>query len=208
MNISSSLGHFNSNVAHHIFIHCSHHKRKAVKAVRRFVGPLPDLVPPCFRGDVISTSKSVSLFASFRFHNFLLKNVVAFLSRNQISKSRLFEKNGISLTYVSYFDLLFNREMTLKFLRHISHLYTYTYFARLIGCFAFPILQKIANLSCMISIWCHSLHWFLFAPVCAPNNHSRQSINNNDYPKNGEQKFKLAYLLLIKVGVNLEILKK
>ena len=67
------------------------------------------------------------------------------------------------------FDLLFTflvtREKTQKFLHHISHLNTYTYFANPIDFFAFPILHKIANLSCMVSLWCGSWCWFLFAPV-------------------------------------------
>ena len=49
-------------------------------------------------------------------------------------------KKGAILTYFSHF--LVTREKTQKFLQHISHLHTYTYFAHPIDFFAFPILQK------------------------------------------------------------------
>ena len=58
-------------------------------------------------------------------------------------------KKGLFLTYFSHF--LVTREKTQKFLQHISHLHTYTYFAHPIVFFfsffffffALPILQKI-----------------------------------------------------------------
>ena len=50
-------------------------------------------------------------------------------------------KKGLFLTYFSYF--LVTREKLQKFLQHISHSHTYTYFAHPIGFFALPILKKI-----------------------------------------------------------------
>ena len=53
----------------------------------------------------------------------------------------IWKKNG------AIFDLLFTflvtREKTQKFLQHISHLQTYTYFAHPIDFFASSILQKL-----------------------------------------------------------------
>ena len=98
--------------------------------------------------------------------NFLLKNVIIFCFGNQISKWRSFEKKK------AIFDLLFTflvtREKTQKFLQHVSHLpqcsHTYTYFAQPINCFCLTNFAKITNLSCMVSVWCDSWCWFLFAP--------------------------------------------
>ena len=50
-------------------------------------------------------------------------------------------KKGLFLTYFSHF--LATREMLQKFLLHISHSHTYTYFAHPIDFFALPILKKI-----------------------------------------------------------------
>ena len=88
------------------------------------MGPMLVLVSPCFRESVNVTCKIVSFLCSLdQFH---LKTAIVFLFGNQISKWRSFEKKG-------YFDLLFtflvNREKTQKFLQHVSHLHTYTYFA-------------------------------------------------------------------------------
>ena len=50
-------------------------------------------------------------------------------------------KKGLILTYFSHF--LVTREKLQKFLQHISHSHTYTYFAHPIDFFALPILKKI-----------------------------------------------------------------
>ena len=49
-------------------------------------------------------------------------------------------KKGLFLTYFSQF--LVTREQLQKFLQHISHSHTYTYFAHPIDFFALPILKK------------------------------------------------------------------
>ena len=76
----------------------------------------------------------------------LQKNIIVLFFGNQISKWRSFEKRAI-------FDLLFTiflvtREKLQKFLQHISHSHTYTYFAHRVAhpidfFFALPILKKI-----------------------------------------------------------------
>ena len=43
-----------------------------------------------------------------------------------------------------------------KFLQHISHSHTYTYFAHPIDFFALPILKKKTNLSGAVSLWYES----------------------------------------------------
>ena len=71
----------------------------------------------------------------------LQKNVIVLFFGNQISKWRSFEK-GLFLTYFSHF--LITREKLQKFLQHISHSHTYTYFAHPIDYFfALPILKKM-----------------------------------------------------------------
>ena len=67
----------------------------------RKMGPLLVLVYPCFRKNVIATCKIVSFLCSW--DNFLVKNVIVFLLRNQISKWRSFETKGLFLTYFSHF---------------------------------------------------------------------------------------------------------
>ena len=121
------------------------------------------LICPSFRENVIVTCRIVSFLCSL--DNCLLKNVIIFFVGNQISKWRSFEKRAI-------FDLLFTffshqRKDTKIPTAHISH--TYTYFAHPIDFFFFfffalPILKKITNLSCIVSLWCDSRCWFFFAP--------------------------------------------
>ena len=89
----------------------------------------------------------------FNLDNFVLKNVDFFFFGNQISKWRSFEK-GLFWTYFS--DFLATKETTQKFLQHISHLHTYTYFAHPINVFAFPILQKKCEFIMYGSLCCDS----------------------------------------------------
>ena len=101
------------------------------------MGPWLVLVSPCFRENVVASCKSV--FFLYSLDNLLQKNAIVFFFGNQISKWRSFEKGAI-------FDLLFHflvtREKLQKFLQHISHLHTNTYFAHPIDFFALPILEK------------------------------------------------------------------
>ena len=62
-------------------------------------------------------------------------------------------KKGLFLTYFSHF--LVTREMTQKFLHHISCLHAYKYFAHPIDFFALPILQKLQIYH----------EWFLFSGI-------------------------------------------
>ena len=78
--------------------------------------------------------------------NLLQKNVIFFFFGNKISKWRSFEKRAT-------FHILVIREKLQKFLQHISHSNTYTYFAHPIDFFALPILKKNTKLSGMISLW-------------------------------------------------------
>ena len=93
---------------------------------------------PLFRENEIATCKIGSFLCSL--DNLLQKNVIVLFFGNQISKWRSFEKRAI-------FDLLFTflvtREKLQKFLQHISHSHTYTYFAHPIDFFALPILKKL-----------------------------------------------------------------
>ena len=78
----------------------------------------------------VATCKIGSFLRSL--DNLLQKNVIVFFFGNQISKWRSIEKRAI-LTYFSHF--LVTREKLQKFLQHISHSHTYTYFAHPIDFF-------------------------------------------------------------------------
>ena len=102
------------------------------------MGPCLVLVSPCFRENIVITCKIGSFLCSL--DNLLQKNVTVFFCANQISKWRSFKK-GLFLTYFSC--SLVTREKLQKFLQHISHSHTYTYFAHPIDFFALPILKQI-----------------------------------------------------------------
>ena len=102
------------------------------------MGPWPVLVSPCFRKNVVATCKIGSFLCSL--DNLLQKNVIVFFFGNQISKWRSFEKMAI-------FDLLFtlfsHQGKLQKFLQHISHSHTYTYFAHPIDFCCHTNFEKI-----------------------------------------------------------------
>ena len=123
------------------------------------MGPLLVLVSPCFREHAIVTCKIGSFLCSL--DNLLQKNVIVFFFGNQISKWRSFEKRAI-------FDLLFTlitREKLQKIpSAHISltfiHVFCSPYWLFLPYQF-----KKKYELSGMVSLWCDSWCWFLFAPI-------------------------------------------
>ena len=128
------------------------------------MGPRLVLVSPCFGENVVATCKI--------FHNLLQKNVIVFIFGNQISKWRSFEKRPI-------FDLLFtffsHQGKLQKFLQHISHSHTYTYFTHPIDfffLFALPILKKIR----IYQVYGFSLLWVLVLVLIRAI--LEQSINN------------------------------
>ena len=105
------------------------------------------LVSPCFRENVVATCKIGSFLCSL--DNLLQKNIIVFFFGNQISKWCSFEKRAI-------FDLLFTflvtRGKLQKFHQHISHSYTYTYFAHPIDLFCLNNFEKNMNLSGTVSL--------------------------------------------------------
>ena len=123
------------------------------------MGPWLVLVSPCFRENEVATCKIGSFLCSS--DNLLQKNVIVFFFGNQISKWRSFEKR-LFLTYFSHF--LVTREKLQKFLQHISHSHTYTYFAQPFDFFCLTNFEKNTNLSGTVSFWYESWCWFLFAP--------------------------------------------
>ena len=115
---------------------------------------------PCFRENIVVTCKIGSFLCSL--DNLLQKNVIVFFFENQISKWRSFEKKGYF--WPTFHILLVTREKLQKILQHISHSHT---------CILFTLLtflpyqfwkKKKANLLGMVSLWCDSWCWFLFAP--------------------------------------------
>ena len=95
------------------------------------------LVFPCFRDNVVVKCKIGSFLCSL--DNLLQKNVIVLFFGNQISKWRSLKKWAI---FNLPFTFLVTREKLQKFLKHISHSHTYTYFAHPIEVFALPILKK------------------------------------------------------------------
>ena len=102
------------------------------------MGPWLVLVSPCFRENVVATCKIGSFLCSL--DNLLQKNVIVLFFENQISKWRSFEKKR------AIFGLLFiffsHQGKLQKFLRHISHSHTYTYFAHPIYSFCLTNFEK------------------------------------------------------------------
>ena len=115
------------------------------------MGPWLLLVSACFGENVVAKCKIGSFLCSL--DNLLQKNVIVLFFGNQISKWRLFEK-GLFLTYFSHF--LVTREKLQKFLQHISHSHTYTYFAHPIDFFYRTNFEKNTNLSGTVSLWYES----------------------------------------------------
>ena len=102
------------------------------------MGPWLVLVSPCFRENVVATCKIGSLLCSL--DNLLQKNIIVLFFGNQISKWRSFEKRAI---FDLFFTFLSHQGKLQKFLQHISHSHTYTYFAHHIDSFCLTNLKKI-----------------------------------------------------------------
>ena len=139
----------------------------------------------CFRENVVATCKIGSFLCSL--YNLLQKNVIFFFG-NQISKWRLFF-SSVQFFYLkkrTIFDLRFiflvTREKLQKFLQHISHPLTYTYFAHPSGILYLTNFEKIR----IYQVW--FLVLILIRAIL------EQSINNKMV---FEAKFKLECLLLI-----------
>ena len=151
------------------------------------MGPLPVLVSPCFRENVVVTCKIGSFLCSL--DNLLQKKQNKTKQKQNKNKNKtnkqktrncfLFSKSNFKMALIwkrAIFDLLFtffsHQGMLQKLLRHIYHSHTYMYFAHPIDFFALQIWKKNTNLPGMISLWCDSWCWFLFAPFW------NKSINN------------------------------
>ena len=102
------------------------------------MGPWLVLVSPCFRENVVAHAK-LGLFCVVSIIYFR-KNVIVLFLEIKFQNGAHFKK-GLFLTYFSHF--LVSREKLQKFLQHIPHSHTYTYFAHPIDFFALPILKKI-----------------------------------------------------------------
>ena len=106
------------------------------------------LVSPCFRENVVATCKIGSFLCSL--DNLLGKPwLFSFLEIKLQNGAHL--KKGLFLTYFSHF--LVTREKLQKFLQHISHSHTYTYFAHPIDLFCLTNFEKNTNLSDTVSLW-------------------------------------------------------
>ena len=112
------------------------------------MGPWLVLRSPCFGENVVAICKIGSFLCSL--DNLLQKNVIVLFFGNQISKWRSFEKRAI-------FDLIFtfssHQGKLHKFLQHISHSHTFTYFAHPIDFVCLTNFEKNTNLSGTVSLW-------------------------------------------------------
>ena len=95
------------------------------------MGPWLVLVSACFRENVFATCKIGSFLYSL--DNLLQKNIIVLFFWKSNFKMALVWKKGLFLTYFSHF--LVTREKLQKFLQHISHSHTYTYFSHPIDFF-------------------------------------------------------------------------
>ena len=102
------------------------------------MGPWLVLVSPCFRENVVATCKIGSFLCSL--DNLLQKKVVILFLEIKFQNGTHLKK-GLFLTYFSHF--LVTREKLQKFLQHISHSHTYTYFAHSIDFFCLTNVEKI-----------------------------------------------------------------
>ena len=94
------------------------------------MGPWLGLVSPCLGENEVATCKIRYFLCSL--DNLLQKNVIVFFFGNQNSKWRPFEKRAIFDLFFTFFS---HQGKVTKFLQHISHSHTYTYFAHPIDFF-------------------------------------------------------------------------
>ena len=123
------------------------------------MGPLLVLVSPCFRENVVVTTKIGSFLCSL--DNLLQNYVIVSFFGNQISKWAHLKKE-LFLTYFS--NVLVTKEKLQTFLQYISHSHTYIYFAHPIDFFALPILKKYEFIRYV---------WFLFGMSPGVDSYSR-----------------------------------
>ena len=115
------------------------------------MGPLLVLVSPCFRENVVVTCK----IGSFLCHlDNLLRKIVLFSFLKIKFQNGAHLKKGLFLTYFSHF--LVTREKLQKFLQHLSHSHTYTYFAHPIDFLPYQFWKKYEFIR-----YGFSLVWFL-----------------------------------------------
>ena len=123
------------------------------------MGPWLVLVPPCFRENVVATSKIGSFLCNL--DNLLQKNVIVlFFWKSNFKMGLIWKK--------SYFYLLFRfsghqGKVTKIPSAHISLTYIHV-FCSLYWLFLPYQLWKNTNLSGTVSLWFESWCWFFFAP--------------------------------------------
>ena len=100
------------------------------------MGPWVVLVSPCVRENVVATCKIGSFLCSL---DNLLQNVIVLFSEIKFQNGAHLKKR-LFLTYFSH--ILVTREKLQKFLQHISHSHTYTYFAHPINFFRLTNFEK------------------------------------------------------------------
>ena len=115
------------------------------------MGPWLVLVSPCFGENEVATCKIGSFLCSL--DNLLQKNVIVLFLEIKFQNGTHLKK-GLFLIYFSHFPV--TKESYKKFLQHISHSHTYTYFAHPIDFFCLTNFEKNTNLSGTVSLWYES----------------------------------------------------
>ena len=82
--------------------------------------------------------------------NFLLKKVIVFFLEIKCQNGTHLKK-GLFLTYFSHY-LVTRERHKISFPTYLTNIHTRILLTLLIF-FALPILQKVTNLSCMVSLW-------------------------------------------------------
>ena len=115
----------------------------------RVMDPLLALVCPCFRENVMVVCRIVSFLCSL--DDFLLKNVLVFIFGNLILKWRSFEKKkGYFLPSFHIFSHQ-GKDTKKSFSTYLTYINTRIKLTLLTLCLTNFV--KIANLSCMVSLW-------------------------------------------------------
>ena len=132
--------------------------RRSLKGAQ--MGPLLVLVCPCFRENVIVTCK-LCLFCVVLIIFFWKKFFFFFFFWKSNFRMALIWKKGYFWPTFHIFQSPGKRNKY-SFSTYLTHIHTRILLTLLIFCLT--NLAKIMNSSRMVSLWCDSWCWFLFAP--------------------------------------------
>ena len=133
------------------------------------MGPWLVLVSPCFRKNVVASCKIGSFLCSLDY--LLQKNaIVFFFWKSNFRMALIKKKKKKGYFWPTFHSFLVTREKLQKFLQHISHSHSYTYFPHPIDIFALQIYRV----------------WFLFGMIPGVDSYTRHFGTTNKQ-QNDEQ---------------------